>query len=165
MQNLKLIASFCFFRNGPEDLSKSVALLRKTIYFYILVLSIGQIIILDPVAALIKVSIEVSITLFFIWLVLLAKHKTYLFLQLSSAFIGCQTFLGTIALPLLAWVSVAEAGEILIPFYSLVFMLIWLIDVLIRLLKKTLGIGFAAALYLVLPYLLAAFGGSFLFII
>ena len=140
---------------------KSFASLRKTIYFYIVILSLGQVIIVAPVAALIKVFIELAFTLFFIWLILLIKHKTEMFVQLSTAFLGCQSFLGIIGLPLLVWVSIAESGEVLIPFYTLIFIVFWLIDVLMNLLKKTVMISNAVSLSLIIPYLLITFVGSF----
>lgn len=159
---LKLILSYCFFNNRPEDIPRQNAagLFKHTVYIYaaswLIILSTLE----DFIAAVLQTSIGFLLTLSYVGLVLAVSRRFHLFWQTSIAVIAVQPVFLAASFPLVIWVQLSEAGEILYPFYSIVFMGLWLIAVIAYLLKTSLSATRMSGSLMALGYFGAVFGSA-----
>ncbi|MEE9354447.1 MAG: hypothetical protein V3U75_02555 [Methylococcaceae bacterium] len=138
MANTKKFLALCFFRSNPQDITVNYQLFQLVLMRYALVSILVQGTLIGYGRAMIHTGVEAVLTILFIGIVMMIARKTQWFLQTITAIMASESMIALLCLPLAFWLSTAEKGINLIPFYSIVFLVLWALSVVGYILKKVL---------------------------
>ncbi|MGR8933233.1 MAG: hypothetical protein ACU837_02450 [Gammaproteobacteria bacterium] len=93
MELLKEYLALCFFKNNPLDLHPTPRFIWKNLLFYLGMGILVEANISDFVDGAIEIVVEVLITVFLIFTLLLFTKRLYLFIQLLTALIVSENFI------------------------------------------------------------------------
>ena len=159
MKVIGLFLSQCFFFRLPQDWQlteddfKWAAVFYFAVFWCIQILMIGE-----PAEALIAAASEVILTQIFVFAVLAVMGREEYFMPTSTLLMGSVGIIGTVAVPLIIWLRLAEDQALLASFYTLMACGLWGLAVLAHLFRQalsrtpTFGFGLACA-YAVETYL------------
>ena len=112
----------------------------------------------DPFESFTEVSIETTLTLIFIGLLLLLNKTLYVYIQVTTAIIFCANVISLFIIPVLIWLTVTED---ILSYYLLGLIFLWDFMLVAYILKKTLSINLPASLALSVFYFIATYLGAF----
>ncbi|MDP2180653.1 hypothetical protein [Methylicorpusculum sp.] len=162
MENLKLYAQLCLFRNNPLELPRSVSFFQKNLYFYILIELFIQANVTDPLEAMIGVAIETVLTLLFVAGLLRYKNAMPGFIAAASSFLLCENIVASFGLPVVVWLT---STDDLLSYYLMFVLIIWDVAIITYLIKRILIVDILFSLLLASSYFLVTYLGSYLLMI
>jgi len=112
----------------------------------------------DPFESFTEVSIETTLTLMFIGLVLFLNKTLYVYIQVTTAIIFCANVISLFIVPVLIWLTVTED---ILSYYLLGLIFLWDFMVVAYILGKALSINLPASLALSVFYFIATYLGAF----
>ena len=112
----------------------------------------------DPFESFTEVSIETTLTLMFIGLVLFLNKTLYIYIQVTTAIIFCANVISLFIVPVLIWLTVTED---ILSYYLLGLIFLWDFMVVAYILGKALSINLPASLALSVFYFIATYLGAF----
>jgi hypothetical protein len=149
----------CWFKQNPFELTRSISFLRLNLLFYFIVEYVLQANMTDdPFESFIEVSIETTLTLMFIALVLFLNKTLYVFIQITTAIIFCANIISLFVFPVLVWLTITED---ILSYYLLGLLFLWDFMIVAYIFRKVLSINIPASLALSLFYFTATYLGAF----
>lgn len=158
MDVFKLYLPLGWFKTNPLDLPQSIKFFKFNLVFYFIVELFIQANMIDVTEAFLEVILETSLTLVFVWLVLLLSNTSHIYIQIITAVLFCENISAFFALPFLIWLTVSEFW---VPY--IIFGLCWLWDysLVAYVFKKVLSINAVASMTLSLFYFIGTYGGAY----
>ncbi|MDD5460948.1 MAG: hypothetical protein PHG00_04845 [Methylococcales bacterium] len=149
----------CWFKQHPFELTRSINFLRLNLLFYFIVEYVLQANMTDdPFESFLEVSIETTLTLMFIGLLLFLNRALYAFVQVTTAIILCANIISLFIFPVLVWLTITED---ILSYYFLGLLFLWDFLIVAYILRKALSINIPASLALSLFYFIATYLGAF----
>jgi hypothetical protein len=149
----------CWFSRNPLELTRSISFFRLNLLFYFVVEYFMQANMTDdPFESFAEVSIETTLTLIFIGLVLLLNKNLYVYIQIATAIIFCANVISFFIVPVLIWLTVSED---ILSYYLLGLIFLWDFMLVAYILGKALTINLPAGLALAVFYFIATYLGAF----
>jgi hypothetical protein len=156
---LRQYLPLCWFRRNPLELTRSMSFFRLNLLFYFVVEYFMQANMTDdPFESFTEVSIETTLTLMFIGLVLFLNKTLYVYIQVTTAIIFCANVISLFIVPVLIWLTVTED---ILSYYLLGLIFLWDFMVVAYILGKALSINLPASLALSVFYFIATYLGAF----
>ena len=112
----------------------------------------------DPFESFTEVSIETTLTLLFIGLILLLNKTLYVYIQVITAIIFCSNVVSLFIIPVLIWLTVTED---ILSYYLLGLIFLWDFMLVAYIFRKVLSINLPASLALSVFYFIVAYLGAF----
>ena len=112
----------------------------------------------DPFESFTEVSIETTLTLIFIGLLLLLNKTLYVYIQVTTAIIFCANVISFFIVPVLIWLTVTAD---ILSYYLLGLIFLWDFMLVAYIFKKALSINLPASLALSVFYFIATYLGAF----
>jgi len=159
IEALKQYLPLCWFKNNPLNLTKSLAFFNQNLLFYYLVEYFLQTnMVDDPIESFFEVTLETSLTLLFIGLMLLLNKSLFAFIQVATAVLFCENVVSIFAIPVLVWLTVSDS-----PFSYYVFSLLalWDFALITYIFKRVLVINLTASAALAVFYFVMTYGAAF----
>lgn len=158
MHNIKLYLPLCWLKTNPLDLPRSVKFLEQNLWFYFIVELFIQANMIDPSEAFFEVVLETSLTLVFVWTLLLVNRTTDLFVQIASAVLFCENIIAIFGVPVVVWLTVSED---ILSYYLFGLLVLWDFVLISYIIKKVLSINIAASMTISFFYFVATYLGAY----
>ncbi len=158
MNTIKQYLPLVCFKVNPVDLPSSKDFLKQNLFFYFIVELFIQANMIDPTEAFVEVIIETSLTLAFIWLILLLNSNSHLYVKIASAVLFCENIVAIFGVPVVIWLTVSED---LLSYYMMAGLILWDFALITFILKKVLSINTAASLTISFFYFMMTYVGAY----
>ncbi|MGR8998159.1 MAG: hypothetical protein ACU88J_03815 [Gammaproteobacteria bacterium] len=112
----------------------------------------------DPFESFFEVSLETTLTLLFIGLLLLLNKTLYAYIQVTTAIIFCANIISLFIFPVLVWLTISEN---ILSYYLLGVIFLWDFMIVAYILRKALSINLPASFALTIFYFIATYLGAF----
>jgi len=156
---LRQYLPLCWFSRNPLELTRSISFFRLNLLFYFVVEYFMQANMTDdPFESFTEVSIETTLTLLFIGLILLLNKTLYVYIQVITAIIFCSNVVSLFIIPVLIWLTVTED---ILSYYLLGLIFLWDFMLVAYIFRKVLSINLPASLALSVFYFIVAYLGAF----
>ena len=158
MELIKQYVHLCWFTTSPLDLSRSTGFFKINLIFNFFVFFFIQFNMTDEIESISEVVLETLLNLGFIAFALWLNKNFHAFIQVGSAILFCENFIGLLLIPVMFWVTVAEDW---FSYGVLLTVLLWSWLMVGTIFKHALNINFPAGLIMSIFYFLLSFGGGF----
>jgi hypothetical protein len=156
---LRQYLPLCWFRHNPFELTRSISFFRLNLLFYFVVEYLLQANMTDdPFESFFEVSLETTLTLLFIGLLLLLNRTLYAYIQVTTAIIFCANIISLFIFPVLVWLTISEN---ILSYYLLGVIFLWDFLIVAYILRKALSINLPASLALTVFYFITTYLGAF----
>ena len=159
MDALKQYLPLCWFRNNPLDLPKSMAFFNQNLLFYYFVEYFLQTnMIDDPIEAFFEVTLETSLTLLFVGIMMFFNKSLYVYIQVATAVLFCENIVSIFSVPVIVWLTISEST---LSYYVLALLVLWDFALIAYIFKNVLSINLIAGAALALFYFITTYGAAF----
>lgn len=162
MQLLIQYLLLCFFKNNPLDMQPSKSFFWKNLAFYVVVGTIVEANISDPVEATIEIIVETIITVLLILTLLFFTKKLPSFKQLLTALILCENVILVLGIitEILDVVAQKTPYEDY-PMYLGGALAIWMVAIASYIMRQVFAFKTFKSVALAVFYLVFTFAGTF----
>lgn len=158
MSTIKQYFPLCFFKTDPLDLPSSVSFFKQNLWFYFIVELFIQANMIDPSEAFFEVIVETSLTLSFVWLILLLNKTKHLYIQIATAVLFCENVIALFGVPVVIWLTVSED---ILSYYTFGLLILWDFALITFIIQKVLSINIAASLAISFFYFMMTYAGAY----
>lgn len=158
MNVIKLYFPLSWFKVNPVDLPSSTEFFKQNLFFYFFVELFIQANMIDPTEAFVEVIIETTLTLGFVWLILLLNSNSHLYIKIATAVLFCENIVALFGVPVVIWLTVTED---VLSYYLMAALIIWDFSLITFVIKKVLSINTAASLTIAFFYFMLTYVGAY----
>lgn len=159
MDTLKHYLPLCRFKLNPLELVRSVDFFKQNLWVFFLVEFFLQANMTDdPIESFYEVSLEIVLTLLFIFILLYLNKTLYAFIQVATAMLFCSNVVAVAIVPVLIWLTMTENT---FSYYVLGLLMFWNYTLGAYILRRVLSINIPASLVLAAFYFAATYYGAF----
>lgn len=156
---LRQYLPLCWFKHNPLELTRSVGFFRQNLIFHFVVYYFMQANMTDdPLESLYEVGFETLLTLLFVGIMLFLNKTLYAFVQVSTAIWLSANIISLFIVPVIIWLTVSDDP---LSYYIFFLLCFWYFLLISYIIKKVVGINFAASMVIAILYFVTTHLGAF----
>ena len=158
MSHFKQYLPLCWFAENPLDLPASISFFKQNLFFYFGLELFTQINMIDAHEALLEVTIETSLTLLFVAIVLLLNKSFHAYIPIATAVLFTENIVAVFGLPTMIWLAMTEHE---LSYLTMFLLVVWDFALMAYIFQKCLGINLLAGWIVSIIYFFSTYGAAY----